>query len=113
MGTFDWHSDVGELPHVGGPDGLAAFGMWVRCGTRTSANGRTGIVPDHIAADFSRGQSDLIEQLIAAGLWERTDGGYRMLRGPSTDADQPMPLWRYGDEDLGGRLFAIDDTPNT
>lgn len=113
MGTFDWHSDVAELPHVGGPEGLAAFGMWVRCGTWTSANGRTGIVPDHIAADFSQGQSDLIEQLIAAGLWERTDCGYLMLRGPSTDPDQPMPLWRYGDEDLGGRLFAIDDAPNT
>lgn len=113
MGTFDWHSDVSEIPAMRGSDGLAAFGLWLRCGTWTSANGRTAVVPGHIAADFSGGHHDLIAQIVEAGLWEPLDEDYRMLRGPSSDADQPMPLWRYGDEELGGRLFARDDAPNT
>lgn len=27
--------------------------------------------------------------------------------------DQPISLWRWGDDDLEGRCFTIDDTPNT
>jgi len=44
----------------------------------------------------------LAQVLMDAGLWRRQESGYRMLRGPSRDPDQPMPLWRYGDSDLGG-----------
>jgi hypothetical protein len=50
--------------------------------------------------------------LIQAGLWERADGGFKMLQGPHNDPDLPLPLWRYSDDDLGGRLFAVDDSPN-
>lgn len=112
MGTFDIHSDVIDLPELQGPEGLEAHGLWHRCGTWTAANGRTGLVPGDIARKFSCGNVAAIDRLIQAGLWEASDDGYRMLRGPSSDPDQPLPLWRYSDDDLGGRLFAFDDTPN-
>jgi hypothetical protein len=112
MGTFDWHSDITELDGMRGPGGLAAHGLYVLTGAWTGSHGRTGIVPDEIAEEMSRGDEDAITRLIRAGLWERCEGGYRMLRGPSADPDLPMPLWRYSDDDLGRRLFALDPTPN-
>lgn len=113
MGTFDWHSDVNDLPVWGGPDGLVAFGLWVRSGCWTSANGRTGVVPNDVASALSGGDDAAIAVLVDAGLWEPTREGYRMLRGPSSGPDQPLPIWRYSDGDTGGRLFARDDAPDT
>lgn len=113
MGTFDIHSDIFELPELEGPDGLAARGLWYRCSMWTATNGQTGVVPQSIAHELYGGDDATIERLIRAGLWEATNDGYRMLRGPSSDPDQPLPLWRYRDDDLGGRPFARDDTPNT
>lgn len=112
MGTFDWHSDVNELPGLAGPDGLAAFGLWIQCGLWTSRNGRTGFVPDEVVAEVAGEDEDSVSRLIEAGLWQRTAGGVRMLRGPSSDPDQPLPLWRYGDGPARG-LFEADDAPNT
>ena len=112
MGTFDWHSDVSEIPMLQGFDGLAAFALWGQCGNWTSVNGRAGIVPTGIASEFSDGQRCLIDLLVEAGLWEHVDGGYLMLRGPTDDPDQPLPLWRYGDEDLDGRPFGSGGSPN-
>ena len=111
MGTFDLHSDVGELDGMQGAEALASLGLFLRSGAWTGSHGRTGFVPDHIVQEFG-GDADSIGRLVEVGLWERGDGGYRMLRGPHSDPDQPLPLWRYSDDDLGGRLFAIDDTPN-
>lgn len=113
MGTFDIHSDILELPELQGQEGLIAHELWYRCGQWTAAHGRTGVVPHSIARDLFGGDDATIERLIRAGLWETTNDGYRMLRGPSSDPDQPLPLWRYSDDDLGGRLFARDDAPNT
>ncbi|SUF08976.1 Uncharacterised protein [Rhodococcus gordoniae] len=36
-----------------------------------------------------------------------------MLQGPSNDPDQPLPVWRCGDDDLDGHPVAVYDTPNT
>lgn len=104
--SFDYHSDVAEHPAFTGDNGLGAMGLWVRCGSWTSANGRTGIVPRAVAEDY--GDADLIAKLVDNGMWQPTaDGtGYEMLRGPS--AELPLPLWRYGDKPDDGRLLSVD-----
>jgi len=35
----------------------------------------------------------LIDEVVAAGLWTVVEGGYRMEFGPSSD--WPLPIWRY------------------
>lgn len=115
MGTFDIHSDLHDLPELQGPEALAAVGLFTLAGTWTSANGQTGFVPDAALVEIYGNPNTLqedIDRLITAGLWQREKGGYRMLLGPHSDPNLPLPLWRYGDGDLGGRLFAVDDTPN-
>ncbi len=113
VGTFDWHSDINDLDGVAGPDGLAAFGLYLRTGSWTSSNGRTGVVPDAVVLELGAGDQDSVDRLVRAGLWQRCDGGYRMLRGPHSEPAQPMPLWRYTDDDLDSRLFGPDPRPNT
>lgn len=113
LGTFDVHSDVGELPFMGSPDANEAMGLYLRCGSWTGSHGRQGVVPLSIVDEFSNGRHEPVDLLVEAGLWDRGEDGYRMLRGPSDDPDDGLPLWRYSDDDLGGRLFAVDDTPNT
>lgn len=113
MGTFDVHSDINELPFMRSPDSNEAMGLYLRCGSWTGSHGRLGVVPLAIAQEFSNGRQEAIELLVVAGLWERVEEGYRMLRGPSDEPDDGLPLWRYSDDDLGGRLFAVDDAPNT
>lgn len=112
MGTFDVHSDLHELDGLRGPDGLAAVGIFTLAGAWTGSHGRTGFVPNDVVKEIAGNDTESVEVLVNAGLWEKTAEGYRMLRGPHTDPDLPMPLWRYSDVDLGGRLFQIDDTPN-
>lgn len=104
--SFDYHSDAMEHPAFTGENGLGALGLWIHCGSWTSANGRTGIVPKEVAEDT--GDAELIAKLIDNGMWRPTDDGtgYEMLRGPSTDF--PMPLWRYGEEPDDGRLISVD-----
>lgn len=111
MGSFDIHSDVHEIPEVAGPGGLAAFGLWWRCGTWTSRNGRTGVVPRSVVEEYAGDDTDSVDRLVIAGLWEPIVEGYRMLRGPSSDPGLPLPLWRYGDGDSD--VLQVDDTPNT
>lgn len=112
MGTFDFHSDIHEIDGLRGPEGLAAVGLFMSTGAWTGSHGRTGIVPRDFAVETAGGDQDSIDRLIRAGLWEEIPEGYRMLRGPHSDPDLPMPLWRYTDDDLGDRIFAMDDTPN-
>lgn len=102
--SFDQHSDAISHPAFTGDLGLAAMGLWTLCGSWTSANGRTGVVPKEIAEDF--GDAATIGKLVDDGMWRDTPDGYEMLRGPSTDF--PLPLWRYSDEPMDGRLFSID-----
>lgn len=95
-----------------GPDGLAALGLFVLTGSWTGSHGRTGVVPHDVVQEMSSGDQDAVNRLLRAGLWERCDDGFRLLRGPHSDPDLPLPLWRYTDDDLGERLFARDDAPN-
>lgn len=113
MATFDYHHDVTALPALQGPGGNAALGLWSRCGAWTASHGQSGIVPREVAEELSGADQQAVQLIVSAGLWEEIPEGYRMLRGPSSDPDLPMPLWRYSDDDLGGRLFALDGTPNT
>jgi hypothetical protein len=102
--SFDYHSDAADHPAFVGDHGLASFGFWIRCGSWTSANGRTGVVPKAVAEDY--GDADVIAKLVDHGMWRETPAGYEMLRGPSTDF--PLPLWRYGDKPDDGRLITVD-----
>lgn len=63
---------------------------------------------------MSSNDPESVERFLRVGLWEESAGGYRMLCGPHSDPDLPMPSWRYSDDDLDeGYLFAPDDTPDT
>jgi hypothetical protein len=55
--------------------GNAAMGLWVRAGSWCSQQLTDGFVPDDMIA--SLGNSGQAKRLVAAGLWERVDGGYR------------------------------------
>lgn len=113
MGTFDVHTDISELPLMASPESNEARGLYLRCGAWTGSHGRLGVVPFSVVKELSNGRQEPVDLLVGAGLWERAEEGYRMLRGPSDDPDDGLPLWRYTDDDLGGRLFAWDRTPNT
>ncbi len=102
--SFDYHSDSPDHAAFNGEHGLAAFGFWIRCGSWTSANGRTGLVPKAVANDY--GDADVIAKLVDSGMWRPTPDGFEMLRGPSNEL--PMPLWRYGEKPDDGRLISID-----
>lgn len=102
--SFDYHSDAMELEAFTGELGLAALGLWLRCGSWTSANGRTSFVPRKIAEEI--GDRDLINVLVRHELWLETDDGFEFLRGPSSD--WPLPIWRYGDKPDDGRLISVD-----
>jgi hypothetical protein len=102
--SFDYHSDAFDHPAFTGELGLAALGFWIRCGSWTSANGRTGLVPKAVAEEY--GDAELIAKLVDTGIWEETSAGYELLRGPS--AELPLPLWRYGEKPDDGLLISID-----
>jgi hypothetical protein len=55
---------------------LAALGLWVVAGSWSSDHLTDGFVPDHMIPSLSRGTDKLAEELVAAGLWKRTRGGY-------------------------------------
>lgn len=113
MGTFDVHSDIHQLLGMGSAEANEAYGLYLLCGSWTCSHGRLDVVPAAIVEEFSNGHQEPVNRLVTAGLWERVEEGYLMLRGPSDDPDDGLPLWRYTDDDLGGRLFAQDDAPNT
>ena len=113
MGSFDTHREIHELEGLRGPEGLAATGLFFRAGIWTAGHGRTGIVPTEVVASMAASDPESVERLVRVGLWEECAEGFRMLRGPHSNPDLPMPLWCYSEEDLGGRLFALDDAPNT
>lgn len=102
--SFDFHSDASDHPAFTGEYGLAAFGFWIRCGSWTSANGRTGVVPKAVAEEY--GDAEVIAKLVDNGMWRETAAGYELLRGPS--AELPLPLWRYGEKPDDGRMISID-----
>jgi hypothetical protein len=56
---------------------LAAIGLWSVAGSWSSKHLTDGFVPDHMVSSLSRGQVELAKELVTAGLWTRTRGGYR------------------------------------
>jgi hypothetical protein len=104
--AFEFHSDTATHPAVHAA-GLAGWGTFILCGTWTSANGETGVVPDAVAAEHASPED--VSALVDAGLWTKIDGGYRMEYGPSTDL--PLPLWRYGDSPSNGQLLSFVPDP--
>lgn len=56
---------------------LAAIGLWTAAGSWSSNHLTDGFVPDHQISQLSRGQVELAKELVAAGLWRRTKGGYQ------------------------------------
>lgn len=56
---------------------LAALGLWAVAGSWSSAHLTDGVLPDQVVSLLSRGASELAQELVAAGLWRRTRGGYR------------------------------------
>lgn len=106
MGTFDIHSDANLLPMVSASGGSEAMGLFVVCGTWTASHGRQGVVPREVVERFANGRPEPVALLLEAGLWELADEGYRMLHGPSDELEGGLPLWRYSDDDLGGRLLS-------
>lgn len=55
--------------------GNSAMGLWVRAGAWASAYLTDGFLPGHVA--LAIGTAAEVEHLVAAGLWEPVDGGYR------------------------------------
>jgi hypothetical protein len=55
--------------------GNAALGLWVRAGSWCARELTDGFVPDHMLTAL--GTRPQAKRLVAVGLWERVDGGYR------------------------------------
>jgi len=64
----------------------AALGLWVVAGSWSGANLSDGFVPDHVLPRLLPDSATLAQQLVAAGLWKRTRGGYKFH---DWDAYQP------------------------
>lgn len=56
---------------------LEALGLWTLAGSWSGNHLTDGFVPDHMLPSLSRGNAQLADELVAAGLWRRTKGGYR------------------------------------
>ncbi|MCL3863015.1 hypothetical protein [Actinotalea sp. K2] len=91
--AFETHTDMAMHPAIV-KAGSAGTGLWLRCGAWTASNGETGVVPVEVAREY--GDPQLIDEVVAAGLWTVVEGGYRMEFGPSSD--WPLPIWRYSSD---------------
>ncbi|MEV1245153.1 hypothetical protein [Nonomuraea sp. NPDC049750] len=56
---------------------LSAVGLWAVAGSWSAKHLTDGFVPDHQIPSLSRGQIELAKELVRAGLWRRTKGGYQ------------------------------------
>ncbi|MDX3109699.1 hypothetical protein [Nonomuraea angiospora] len=56
---------------------LTAIGLWTVAGSWSAKHLTDGFVPDHQIPSLSRGQVELAKELVRAGLWRRTRGGYQ------------------------------------
>ncbi|NJP27084.1 hypothetical protein FLW53_23365 [Microbispora sp. SCL1-1] len=56
---------------------LAAIGLWTVAGSWSNEHLTDGFVPDHVLPSLSRGQVELAKELVGAGLWKRSRGGYQ------------------------------------
>lgn len=65
---------------------LAALGLWAVAGSWSGNHLTDGFLPDHVILQLSRGSSELADELVVAGLWKRSKGGYRFHQW-HTDGD--------------------------
>lgn len=109
--SFSFHSDLHDHP-VFRRLSTDALGLWLRAGIWTSAHRSPGFVPDHAIDEIGDGDdiSGAVNELVTGGAWTRTDGGYRMEYGPSTDF--PLPIWRYDKESVANGLFEVVPEPD-
>lgn len=64
---------------------LTSIGLWTMAGSWSNDHHTDGFVPDHMLQSLSRGQVELAKELVAAGLWKRSKGGYQFHQW---DADE-------------------------
>jgi hypothetical protein len=101
---------------------LAARGLWVTAGSWSSAHLTDGVVPDRALALLG-GSPELAAELVTAGLWRRTKGGYKfhdwLDKNPSkqavdnqrkTNADR-QKRWRNAQRN-GGRNAVTNGVSN-
>lgn len=55
----------------------AALGLWVVAGSWSGATLSEGFIPDHVLPRLLPDSAPLAKELVTAGLWKRTRGGYR------------------------------------
>lgn len=97
--NFSFHHGIADH-EVFGRLSLAAFGLWAKAGSWTSAHHSLAFVPHHALDEISDG-TDInadVNELINTGVWTRVAGGYHMEYGPNNDI--PRPVWRYDDSDV-------------
>lgn len=73
---FQVDSDFYDHPKVIGMSD-AAFALWVRAGSYSTAKLLDGFVSDDALSLFSQTQQDAAGELVRHGLWKRTRGGYQ------------------------------------
>jgi len=79
---------------------LAARGLWVGAGAWSSDHLTGGAVPDH-ALGLLGGSPELADELVTAGLWKRTRGGYRFH---DWDRYQPDATEEKGRKSIAGQV---------
>ena len=59
--------------------GNEAMGLWVRCGSWSSAQLTDGFIPTHMANAMANGMANECgaDALVMAGLWDEVEGGYQ------------------------------------
>lgn len=58
--------------------GLEAVGLWLIGCCWSSAYETDGHLPEHVIPTLSGSRPELVQSLLDAGLWDRTDGGYQI-----------------------------------
>lgn len=68
--------------------------LWFRAAPWSGDAGTGGIVDDDAIIEMGYDESDA-DELVSAGFWARTNGGYRILgfHGPAPDEDGNPTVW--------------------
>lgn len=83
---------------------LAALGLWTVAGSWSGDHLTDGFVPDHMVAALARGQAQLVDELINAGLWKRTKGGYRFHQWDERNPTKSVAIASAEKKASGGAL---------
>lgn len=83
---------------------LEALGLWTVCGSWSGDHLTDGFVPDHMIRILARGQAQLADELVAAGLWRRTKGGYRFHQWDERNPTKSVAIASAEKKASGGAL---------